>query len=394
MKKQLFILAFVAFVGTVMARSPNPATSINAQADVDAVVPETELTFSQAAPKAGEKCSNLWAKQDTEKYAAECIKSEQDNLKIPCPVLRALMGSGLLEWLPGTVTPKAGLMKALKDVLGASDAILTVFEGAVHGATDDFDNVKLLDLVTVTGGHAASSGIIGAATSGTGKDEAAFNEDRFKKLKNLAENDRYTAEQWGKAVNMFAADRFVTSKLEPQSSLTDMAWSSNPFSWTFLAVEYANVLSAFKNANIEGTHTCSDCISTSTVDALWKDAKLPKGFKHANGEDRLDFSISHTLIKTMKITMFPKVTKEMNAEVAKAPDIWTPISGFVQQFCGVDYQDCAWQWPKCGPCGIRGLHKLKEKYGYDKILETTEAWKPEDPGYVGKKQVEELPAEA
>jgi hypothetical protein len=373
-----------------MAKSTNPAAQ-----DADAVVPETELSLSEADPKgpvAEKKCTSVWASQNADKYARECVKSEYKN--IPCPVLRALMGSGLLEWLPGTLTPKAGILKALKDVLGASDAILPTFEGALHGTTDDFDNVKLLDLVKLSGGHAASSGIIGAATSGTGDDNDAFNKDRFKKLMRLARNGQYDAAQWGKAVNMFAADRFITNKLAPQSDLVDLAWSSNPFSWTFLALEYANVLGAFKNANLKGKHSCPDCISKSTVKALWKQAKLPKGFKHANGEDRLDFSISHTLIKGMEITMFPKVTKEMNAEVAKAPAIWAPIKGLVESFCGVNFKDCDWNWPTCGPCGIPGMKKLKTKFGYNEVLKTTEAWKPDKKGKKGKKEVEELPTEA
>jgi len=388
--KHLLLVAFLAFVGTVMARSPNPPSGAAAQ--VDEVVPETELTLSQAEPKgpqAGKWCSKIWAKQDTEKYAAKCVRYEYK--EIPCPVLRGLMGSGLLEWLPGTVTPRKGLLKVLKDVLGASDAILPVFAGAVHGTTDNFDNVRLLDLVELKAGHAASSGIIGAATSGTGKDHAAFNKDQFKKLTNLAKKGEYNAERWGKAVNMFAAERFLTSKLEPESDLTDMAWEMNPFSWTFLALEYANVFSAFKNANIKGKHSCAHCISESTVKALWQEAKLPKGFKPAKGEMRLDFSVSHALIKDMKVTMFPKVTKDMHALVTKDPATWAPIKGLVETFCGGDFKDCDWNWPKDGPSQIPGVTKFQQEFGYNVVLKTTEAWKPKKKG---KKEVQELPAEA
>merc|ERR1711988_1722706 len=246
----------IAVMGTVMADSTRAAGK---QHDADAVVPEANVGLVQAAgdpvgPQAGAWCQKIWAKGKREKYAKKCVKAEYK--QIPCPVLRALMGSGFLEWLPGTVTPRAALIDVLDNVVGASASMLPVFEGAVHGATDDFDNVKLLDLVVLKAGHAASSGIIGAATSGTGKDDAVFNEKQFKKLTNLAKNGDYDAKQWGKAVNMFAAERFLTSKLAPKSDLIDMAWASNPFSWTFLALEYANVLSAFKNANIEGKHSC------------------------------------------------------------------------------------------------------------------------------------------
>jgi len=208
----------------------------------------------------------------------------------------------------------------------------------------------------------------------------------------LAKSGQYDAKQWGKAVNMFAAERFLTSKLEPETSgLLDMAWNHNPLSWTFLAFEYANVLSAFKNANIEGEHACKDCISESAVTALWKEAKLPKGFKHANGEDRLDFGLSHSLIKTMKITMFPKVTEEIHAVVSKDPDVWESISTLAQSFCGTDYEDCKWHWPRCGLCGIPGLKRLKKKFGDDKVQRTSGALKPDEKD---QKEVKELPAEA
>merc|ERR1711988_80118 len=381
----------IAVMGTVMADSTRAAGK---QHDADAVVPEANVGLVQAAgdpvgPQAGAWCQKIWAKGQREKYSKKCVKAEYK--QIPCPVLRALMGSGFLEWLPGTVTPRAALIDVLDNVVGASASMLPVFEGAVHGATDDFDNVKLLDLVVLKAGHAASSGIIGAATSGTGKDDAVFNEKQYNKLTYLAKDGEYDTTQWGKAVNMFGAERFLTSKLKPDVKpddklLVDMEWSANPFSWTFLGLEYANVFLVFKNANIKGSTGCKDCIAESTVQALWKDCHLPDGFIPAKSEVRVDWPIIGDMIKSMKVTMFPKVKQEMEDAAKKDPTTWAPMKGFAEIICGAGYENCAWPWPSCGPCGIPGLGELKKKFGYNEVLKTTGAWKP-------KKEVTELPVE-
>jgi len=386
MAKRVNILLIVAFMGTVMANFPAIAVQ---QHDADAVVPEAEVDLSQGGLEASARCQKIWAKGKREKYAKKCVEGEYK--QIPCPVLRALMGSGFLEWLPGTVTPRSGLMKVLDDVVGASASMLPVFEGAVHGATDDNDNVKLLDLVVLKAGHAASSGIIGAATSGAGKDDAIFNKKQFQKLTHLANDGEYDVTQWGKAVNMFAAERFLTSKLKPDDKpdgelLVDMQWEANPFSWTFLGLEFANVFNVFKNANIKGATGCKDCISKSTVKALWKHGRLPDGFIPSKSKVRVDWPEIGETVKSMKVTMFPKVAQEMKTLVKEAPEIWAPLNGFAELICGKDYKNCAWPWPSCGPCGIPGLGKLKKKFGYDKVLKTTGAFKP-------KKEVMELPAE-
>merc|ERR1712100_52465 len=112
-----------------------PAIAVQ-QHDADAVVPEAEVDLSQGGLEASARCQKIWAKGKREKYAKKCVEGEYK--QIPCPVLRALMGSGFLEWLPGTVTPRSGLMKVLDGVVGASASMLPVFEGAVHGATDDY----------------------------------------------------------------------------------------------------------------------------------------------------------------------------------------------------------------------------------------------------------------
>jgi hypothetical protein len=382
----LLNIVIIAFMGTVMADS----TAVAKQHDADVVVPEADVDLSQAAsdppgPQAGAKCQKIWAKGLRKKYAKKCVESEYK--QVPCPVLRALMGSGFLEWLPGTVTPRAGLMQVLDDVVGASPALVHMLNLTVAGAVDEYNNVKLLDLVVISGGHAASSGIIGAATSGSGEDDAVFNKKQYRKLMNRAVDGQYDATQWGKAVNMFGAQRFLTSKLKPEDTdLVDMQWSHNPFSWTFLGLEYANVFNVFKNANIKGSTGCQDCIAKSTVKALWKDCRLPNGFIPAKSDIRVDWSVAADTIKAMKVTMFPEVKQEMETVTEEDPTNWEPVKGLVELFCGTNYQECVWQWPSCGPCGIPGLGKLKKKFGYKEVLEATGAKKP-------KKEVTELPAE-
>jgi len=270
-----------------------------------------------------------------------------------------------------------------------------LFEGALMGTTDDDDNVKLLDLVKISHGHSASSGIIGAATSGSGQDHDWFNKAQFRKLKRRAVDGEYDAESWGKAVNVFAADRFLTSKLKPnKESLVDLAWEKNPYSWTFLAFEYAIVFNAFKNRHLEGSHDCEDCISATTVAALWKDAKLPEGFKPAGGKERLSMTKTHDLLKTMKVTMFPNVVKEMNSAAESNPTEMEDLKGFAEMICGAGYEGCKWRWPKCGPCGIPGMKGLQDEFGYWTVAKTVGAWpkKGHGPKWT-KKEVTELPAE-
>ena len=74
-------------------------------------------------------------------------------MNIPCPVLRALTGSGYLELMtPELGTPLAGVRDAFEDVLGFVGSALDVLTGAAEatpGAIDNKGNLRLLRLAEV-----------------------------------------------------------------------------------------------------------------------------------------------------------------------------------------------------------------------------------------------------
>jgi hypothetical protein len=194
-----------------------------------------------------ELCANLFTEEKRTEYAAKCVPTEYRN--IACPVIRALTGSGFLEWLNGG-TPLEALMETFKNVLGVGEDLLPLLRGQAAKASNTEGNVELLKLIEHLGSHAASSGIIGAATNGEVSDKIDFNPGRFDTLLGFAKNEQFTPEQFGKAVNHFASERFNNRFGE---SLTDVQWEKSPFSWVALTFEYSNVFNAFKNSNFKLT---------------------------------------------------------------------------------------------------------------------------------------------
>lgn len=293
--------------------------------NADAVVPETSQLQSDCSITLD--TLNYVNRED---YAAGCIPETYKS--IPCPVLRALTGSGFLRMTntDDFSTPFDELATVVEKVLGfvaegddaSTGAILS--EATKH--QDSNGQLQLLHLAENIN-HGASSGIIGAATGGTIKDDDAFNQGQFDKLLAHSKNGYFTREQWGSAVNSFAQARY------DESEGTDVAWHTLPFSWLALGGEYAQVMNVFGD---------DAGIKVSTVTSIWKDAKMPSDFVPAmESGHSVPFSLLPQTWHAMKIDMDPAVVADMKA--AEGGELVVNLKFFTTILCGESFGGCM-QW--------------------------------------------------
>lgn len=290
-------------------------------------------------------------------------------MKISCPVVRALAGSGWLEFDVSSkahqyLTSAAKLLKTMEDILGfTGEEALKPFNGikkAKHILVKTIKQVNndKIDLLAMQFflNHAASTGILGSATHGfggrrllgpnvVGKADKDFNKARFTKLKRAAKSGGFSPAEWGSAVNLFASERY-DNRHATQSSRVDMTWDKNPFSWAILTLEFSNTLAAFKNSQFNSFYRMtsrrnSDEMAIQSVNDIWQNGHLPTGFvpaKHRAASTKIDMQTLQKTAKSMKVKIPAAILKTMRdntSEGLKGPKALT------QNMCGGE------TWPNC-----------------------------------------------
>merc|ERR1712117_873195 len=203
-----------------------------------------------------------------EEYVEYCVPDYY--MKIPCPVMRGLVGSGFIKWenANGGASPQ-NIKDVLKGNLGVSGELLDGF--GFLDVIADADS-GLIDLIGVEGiiNHAASTGIIGANTGGASWDHHYSNLDRFEKLLSCSSDGlSVTVDEWGRCCDMFAGERYKESLVLDEDDQKDVSWANNTFSWTTLITEFSNLFQIFKNG---------EKLSVATVTSLWRNGKMPSGW--------------------------------------------------------------------------------------------------------------------
>ena len=293
-------------------------------------------------------------------------------MKISCPVVRALAGSG---WLPYNtastsnqyLTDAEALLDRMTDVLGfEGEDALKPFRGirtAKHfwkkkasgekvTQKDDNGNIDLLDMENFLN-HAASSGILGSATHAAaapgvarrllGKADQTLNPGRLQKLKDQAKTGDFTPAEWGDAVDFFAGERYH-NRAASMTDRVDLQWSRNPFSWAILTLEFTNTLAAFKRANshvVMRIFKRDQDISVPAITDIWQNGHLPSGFipyKNRGKANKIEIAdlVATAASMAVKIPQAVFVTMRDNHEAGLAGP-----KALTQKMCGGN------EWPNC-----------------------------------------------
>merc|ERR1711934_744382 len=290
-----------------------------------------------------------------------CIPT--DYMKISCPVVRALAGSGFLEFDSSSpagqyITSAKALLKTMTDVLGfvstedfATDAAkpfkgINTAENAQGVKQVNNDKIDLLAMQNFLN-HAASTGILGSATHagrrllGGSLPDAMYNKARLDKLKAEAKTGDFTPAEFGSAVNMFAGERYH-NRNNHQVFRVDLTWAKNPYSWAILTLEFSNTLAAFKRSRFNFPHNAfwfgrrNEDISVTAVNDIWENGHLPAGF--VPGKNRITMQNLIDTVKAMKIKMPQAVVNTMTSNSA------TKLDGprmLTRRLCGGN------DWPNC-----------------------------------------------
>jgi len=269
---------------------------------------------------------DLQSVEGRKQYAAYCVPSTYR--AIPCPVLRALTGSGFFQWgsAHGAVNPTS-ILDTIRDVLGFTGSLLDNFSFVNDIASNNRGVVDLLKLTSHID-HAASSGIIGAATGGDLWDHPEFNLGQFEKMISCSTNGvSFTAQDWGSCVNLFAQERWQEN-VSGSHAQSDVDWlTANPFSWAVLTAEYGNVFEIFKENDNK--------LSITSATTIWRDAKMPEGWqspKRTTDSQNLD-----TTIRSMGIDIPQDVRDAMdNADLS----IFQFVYDLAVSICGASWVYC------------------------------------------------------